>query len=83
MGDETELALGGLEYDYHLMKFINLELRITHHMHPNGGIVNGGGHSGLKDMSHHAIDRSGGAIGQVDKVGAPVTHGVVRLAIAE
>ena len=52
-------------------------------MHPNGGIVNGGGHSGLKDMSHHAIDRSGGAIGQVDKVGAPVTHGVVRLAIAE
>ena len=29
MGDETELALGGLEYDYHLMKFINLELRIT------------------------------------------------------
>ena len=52
-------------------------------MHPNGGIVNGGGHSGLKDMSHHAIDRSGCAIGQVDKVGEPVTYGVVRLAIAE
>jgi len=32
-------------------------------MHPNEGVINGGGHSRLKDMSHQAIDRSDGAIG--------------------
>ena len=49
-------------------------------MHPNEGVINGGGHSRLKDMSHQAIDRSDGAIGLVDKVGAPITHKVVRSA---
>jgi hypothetical protein len=29
VADETEVALGGLKYVYHLMKLINLELRIT------------------------------------------------------
>lgn len=31
-------------------------------MHPNGGVINGGGHSRLKDMSHLGIGRSGGVL---------------------